>query len=46
MSTEGIMNRKSITTHDRSKLRQELRRKKGSKRRAGGSKERQEEGGG
>ena len=46
MSTEGMMNRKLIMTHDRSKLRQEHKRKKGSKRRAGGSKERQEEGGG
>ena len=44
-STEGMMNRKLIMTHDRSKLRQEHKRKKGSKRRAGGSKERQEEGG-
>ena len=41
-----MMNRKSITTHDRSKLRLEQKRKKGSKRRAGGSKERQELGGG
>ena len=45
-STEGMMNRKLITTHDRSKLRLEQKRKKDSMRRAGGSKERQAEGGG